>query len=69
MFWWIIITNAVTFFVTWRLMAWWASHLPEVLAQTNGKKLWEFLTEDDVEWIKEQARANPNFVTGLRRKT
>jgi predicted RNase H-like nuclease len=61
-FFWVLGTNLVTTFVMWRLMAFYAHHLPAVVAQLQGSKLHDHLTDEDVAWIKEQAGKNPDWL-------
>lgn len=59
---WIVVTNFVTAFTVWRLMAFYARNLPAVLDRTNGSKLHEFLDQEDVDWIKTQLTEDPSWL-------
>ncbi len=59
---WIIATNLITAFIVWRSMAFYARNLPAVLDRTNGSKLHEYLSSDDVEWIRDQLEKNPDWL-------
>lgn len=62
----IALSNLVTFFVAWRGTSFYMSRMPEILAQTNGMRLWDYLQEDDIAWIREQLGKDPDFLRKFR---